>query len=472
VLLKKVFERFIEKTPVSVMFRGILENALPAEEIDRLFLTHARRGYARRLLFSQVVDLTALVVTRIRPRIHSAFQEYKGQLPVRIDSVYDKLQRIEPHVSATLVRHVAGKLAPVIDSMQGSSLPPVFPGYRTKILDGKHLDGTERRLRPLRAFNSVPLPGQLLVVLDAERRLVEEVLPCEDAYTQERALVERILPAVRSGEVWIEDRNFCTTRFAFGVADRGGFFVVRKHASGLHVENQGKWKKAGRTDTGRVSQASWRIADGQGRTLDVRAVRIELDQPTQEGDTEIVVVTNLPAEVRAKAVAQGYLKRWTIEGAFGEVAAVLEGEIDTLAYPKAALFCFCVALVAYNVLSTIRAALRVAHGMETVEKKVSVYFLALEIRNKWEGMAIAIEEEDWSEAFASLSSQALGKLLVELAAKAKLDKFPKSPRGPKKKTRRPSNGGRYRHLSTARLLNGQNPFGKGKAKTKKHTAEC
>ena len=35
---------------------------------------------------------------------------------------------------------------------------------------------------------------------------------------------------------------------------------------------------------------------------------------------------------------------------------VLNGEINALGYPKAALFSFCMALVAYNVLSTVKGA--------------------------------------------------------------------------------------------------------------------
>lgn len=462
-LLKQVFEKFVRKTPVTVMFRGVLENALSAEEVDRVFLDHAEVGYYRKLLFSQMVDLTGLVVAGIHPRIHAAYQACKADLCAGIDSVYDKLQRIEPQVAAGLVQHVAGKLAAVIDSMEGGHLPPIFPGYATKILDGKHLDGTERRLKALRKFNSVPLPGQLLVLLDAERMLVGDVVPCEDAYAQERALVENIFPVVRPGEVWIEDRNFCTTRFVFGVVERDGFFVVRRHASNLHIEHEGRWKRAGRTDTGRISEAAWRINDGRERKMNVRAIRIELDKPTRDGAMEIVVLTNLPVEVGTRAVAQGYLRRWTIESALGEVATVLEAEMNTMGYPKAALFFFAVGLVSYNVLSTIKAALRAVHGVEKVQNEVSAYHLANEIRVNYGGMDIATEEEHW-EAFERVSPQRLGVWLMELAAKVDLSKLRKHKRGPKKNTKRPTTGGRYRHLSTARLLAGQNPFGKTKQK--------
>lgn len=472
-LLPQVFERLIEKTPVSVMFRGILENALPAEEVDRLFFDNARHGYQRQLLFSQVVNLMGLVVARIQPKVHAAYEVCKRDMNARVDSVYDKLQRIEPEVSAALVRHVGGKLAAVIDSLPGGRLPALFPGHETRILDGKHLDGTQRRLKPLRQFRAVPLPGQLLVVLDAERMLACDVVPCEDAYAQERALVESILPAVHANEVWIEDRNFCTTRFMFGVADRKAYFLVRRHASTPHILQQSEWRAAGNTATGRVFQAFWQIGDGGQRKLELRAIRIELDRPTRHGDKEIVLLTNLPeAEASALSAADGYLRRWTIELALGEIATTLDAEINTFGYPKAALFCFCVALVAYNVLGTIKASLRVVHGAETVQTRVSAYLVANEIRFRYGGMELALEEHDWTSTFAALSPQQLGQRLVELAKSVRLDSFPKHPRGPKKKT--PKTGfDRYRHLATARALAGQNPFrGKKPRKHNQHKNKC
>ena len=62
--------------------------------------------------------------------------------------------------------------------------------------------------------------------------------------------------------------------------------------------------------------------------------------------------------------------RW--RAAFGELATCLNGEVNTLGYPKAALFAFCVALVSYNVLSVVKAALRSVHGDEAVEEVVGV----------------------------------------------------------------------------------------------------
>ena len=52
-----------------------------------------------------------------------------------------------------------------------------------------------------------------------------------------------------------------------------------------------------------------------------------------------------PEEADAIQLAEAYRKRWTIEGMFLEMTETLSCEIDTLGYPKAALFAFCLSSV-------------------------------------------------------------------------------------------------------------------------------
>ena len=44
-----------------------------------------------------------------------------------------------------------------------------------------------------------------------------------------------------------------------------------------------------------------------------------LDQPTRDGETELHILSNVPAaDAKAKTIADLYRKRWTIETAFQE----------------------------------------------------------------------------------------------------------------------------------------------------------
>ena len=76
-----------------------------------------------------------------------------------------------------------------------------------------------------------------------------DVIPCEDGHAQERSLTDKILDLVREGEVWLDDRNFCTTRLVFGFNDRWAFFITRQHAATLRWKLIGRRKKLGRIES-------------------------------------------------------------------------------------------------------------------------------------------------------------------------------------------------------------------------------
>jgi IS4 transposase len=449
--LGEVFEQFARDAPVSVMVRATLENALNPLALDQLFEDTAQRQYTRTLLFSSIVDLMSTVVCRIRPSINAAYKKSASRLGVTRKAVYDKLDRLEPEVAAALVRHTATTLEPVIMAM-GGDLPPWLPGYRIKIVDGNHLASTEHRLKELRTTGAGALPGHALVVLDPQVMLVIDVIPCEDGHAQERSLLDRLLGLVRPRDLWIEDRNFCTTGFVFGVVRRRASFVIRQHAGNLPWQFVGKRRSCGRIDTGRVFEQTIRVEHEDGEALYLRRITVELDRPTRDGDAEIHILTDLSARVaRAKTIAELYRKRWTIETAFAELEATLRGEVETLGYPKAALFAFCVALMAYNLLSVVKAALRSVHGAKVVTEEVSGYYLADEVAGTYRGMMIAIPEDEWA-VFQDLSPVELGQVLQDLARRVRLSEYRKQPRGPKKPQPKRRIEGQQNHVSTAKLL--------------------
>ena len=126
-------------------------------------------------------------------------------------------------------------------------------------------------------------------------------------------------------------------------------------------------------------------------------------------------------------MAELYRQRWTLETAFQHLEAYFHSEINTLGYPKAALFGFCLALGAYNLLAVVLAALRGVHGAETVDEEVSLYYIANEITTTYHGMMIAIPEPAW-DVFYSMSLADLAAILLELAQKVRLQAIRKSPR--------------------------------------------
>lgn len=450
-LLGDVFERFVHDSPLTVMAQGVMENALNPAIVDQLFEDVAEAQYTRKLLFSSVVDLMGLVVCRIKPSINAAYTARAATIKVSVKAVYDKLDHIEPAISAALVSTTARRLEPVIDAMDGAC-SPLLPGYRVKILDGNHLASTEHRIQELRTLRAGALPGQALVVLDPRLMLVTDVVLCEDGHAQERSLLDRVLPLVDPKDVWIDDRNFCTTTFLFGIAARQAFFVTRQHASTLHWEFAGKRRRRGRIETGEVYEQTIKASNDAGEILVLRRITVVLDKPTRDGDREIHLLTNLPRQdASARAIAELYRKRWTIETAFAELAETLNGEVNTLGYPKAALFAFCVALVSYNVLSVLKAALRAVHGEKRVAEEVSAYYVAEEVQMTHRGMMIAIPEDEWV-VFHDMTPVELGAVLVELATTVRMAEYRKQPRGPKKPPPQKKSGAKDKHVSTAKIL--------------------
>ena len=103
-ILAEVFERFVAESPLTVMLRILLEQSLSAEDVDELFDQQAQRQYHRDLLFSTVVTLMSLVVCGISPSINAAYQSKTKGIGVSIQSVYNKLNGLEPSIIEALVR--------------------------------------------------------------------------------------------------------------------------------------------------------------------------------------------------------------------------------------------------------------------------------------------------------------------------------------------------------------------------------
>jgi len=449
-MLEDVFNRFVTKSPVTVMARALLENALAPNDLDELFGQHAEVQYERKLLFSSVVDLMSLVVCKIQPSVSAAYRAVEDTLPVSLASFYDKLNGIEGGVTAAMVRHTAARLGPVIEAM-GGQLPPLLPGYRVKILDGNHLASTERRLSVLRQCYAGPLPGHALVVLDPALMLATDMVPCEDGHAQERSLLPHILKGIVAGELWIGDRNFCTVGFLSGIAKRDAFFTIRQHAN-FPIASCGTLRSRGRCTTGELFEQRVTFLDEEGASREIRRIVIRLDKPTRDGDTEIVILTNVPAsDATAQKIAELYSERWTLEGAFQTLTQTLNGEISTLGYPKAALFSFGVALVSYNVAAALRAALRAKFGHDTIEPNISAYYIANEIQVVMGGLDVVFDDAFWTP-FQTMSAVDLAKTLLDYAGHVRLKRFARTPRGPKKPVPPRTRHRDKPHVSTARLL--------------------
>jgi hypothetical protein len=437
-------ELLSKKMPMSSMVRGLLERCFSADRLDDLFSRHAQEQYTRTLLFSTTCDLLLQVVMRVHPSAHAAYQAKQDEMTISAAALYDKLKGVEGRVAAALVRETAHDLAQVQDELGGE--PAVLlPGYAVRILDGNCLAASEKRLRVHRGVAGAALPGKSLVVMDPQRRLLVDVFPCEDGHAQERSLLDQVIPTIKAGEVWMADRNFCTCGFLNGIASRGAYVLFRQHG-GLPFRELAPWGEVVTNAEGQ--QIREQSIDIEGRCY--RRIRVTLVDPTRDGDDHIDLISDISGTIDAVTLAALYRKRWKLETAFQHLEAHIQSEIDTLTYPRAALFGFCLALVAYNVFAMTLCALDGVHR-EPVSETLSTYYVGHDIAATFLSLLLLTTAQDW-HFLARCSPARFAQWLREVALNVNLKKYKKHPRGIKKPQQKVPHNPKQPHFSTHQLI--------------------
>ncbi len=441
-------------SPLTTLVRGVLEWTFPGESFAEIFAAHAGGGYTRKLTVGAVVWLLLRVVSGVRRSVFAAFQaDQAGPCPsigASFQALYAKVGRTAPAFAAALVRHSAARLGPLLQAAGCRTELAGWRGYRIRVVDGTDLDGTEHRLGVLRHTRAAGLPGRLVVVYDPASGLCFDALASEDAYASEMRLALPLLERAEAGAVYVADRNFCTWDILALLSGRRARFVIREHQK-LRRQRRGVARRLGRVATGEVwEQPLWVQDRHTGRRRAVRRITLKLDEPTRDGDTEVRLLTNLPARVDGRRVAELYRRRWTLEGHFDLVKNDLHGEIESLGRPRAALLTMCLALVAANALAVVRQALRASHGIEPED--LSGYYLADEVAYNYRAVDVLVQQAAW-DALARSTALACWAWCLEVAAEVRPAAFEKHPRGPKRPPPRRASAKKRPHYSTFRLLN-------------------
>jgi hypothetical protein len=447
-VLPAILNPFIEGAPAAVMTRIALDWIIEGTPFDQLFEEVAEGQYTREFTLAHFVHTMLDVASGHRPTPRAAFLRRRLDTIASISAFYRKLNRMELPIPAEVVRQTARRARDLIVAAEGLLSEPI-PGYAARILDGNVLTGAEHRIRPLRTTNSAGLPGMSLAIYEPASGLIHDVVLQEDAHCQERALLDQV--AVAPGQLWIADRNFCVRTFLFRIARARASFLIRWHKSTCPFEPLGPLRALGRCATGEVFEQAIAVddPDGDGRHP-LRRIVLKLDEPTREGETEIVLITNLPADVSAILCCVVYRGRWQIEGHFQTLTDLLHCEVPSLGYPRAALFAFSMSVVAGNALAVLKGNLRAVHGEELVVE-LSDFALVDEVAEIYPGMMLMAPPAEWSFVRRS-SVPAVAGMLRELAARVPVERMLRSQRGPKRPRPRRSSGKRVHHVSNKKLL--------------------
>lgn len=446
---KALLDRFIEKYPLAVMTRGIV-GQLTGEELDQVFQHHRSRQYDETIKFSTVAAAMGEIALGTVPNRNQAYRKYQKELQVSAPAFYGKLNRTEPAISEEVVRYSARRAGELLAELDFQPWE-VLPRYRALSLDGNHLGKTEKRLKETRGLCAAPLPGTVVARFDHQTGLFDEAYLLEDAHAQESTVLDRAVEDLREFDVVIADRHFCIVGFLLKVAARSACFLIRQHGR-LKGNLLGKRQKIGRTDSGVVYEQPLEIRDNQTHeTLVVRRISVELDQPTRDGDTEIHLLSNIPAaDADACRLAEIYRQRWEIENAFYLLTTTMICEMKSNCHPRCALLLFCMAMLAFNCRQVLLASLYAEHAQEDVEA-MSQYNVSIDIVSPMEGMVTAIDEAEWA-VLVPPSPRAFATFLRTISRRVNVRSYRKSVRGPKKpppQRKRCKNG---THVSSHRLL--------------------
>ena len=173
-----------------------------------------------------------------------------------------------------------------------------------EILDGNVLTGTEHRVTELRldSFGG-PAGGMSLAIYEPISGLVLDLIleesSCAKAGTQ---------AAARSGayRAWTTlDHGSQLLRSDLPVPDHeqaDASFLVRWHSSTMPFKPIKPLRSVGVVDTGEIFEQPIRVNDPKckGRRYRLRRIVLRLDRPTRDGETEIILITNLPKSVPAE----------------------------------------------------------------------------------------------------------------------------------------------------------------------------
>ena len=281
-------------SPLTVLVRGAIERWLAPPILAEIASDCAISNYERKITLQALTAIMLDAVLGMQPTVHAAAIARRDEWSGSIQALYGKFGRIDPQFAAGLVKRTADGILPLLTSPRMAGKPG---NTSIKVVDGTMPDGSEHRLGVLRELAAAGLPAQAVVIYDLRTGVCDRVAVDEDAYASEKVLAEALLQEAVAGEIYVADRGFCTCRLMGQLIERDAFFVFREHAYDLVYEEQSPEQISGRCSTGVVLEGKVRLCDRIRKCVwELRRIHVQLDIPTQSGEKDLWLLTNLPPE--------------------------------------------------------------------------------------------------------------------------------------------------------------------------------
>ena len=441
-----MFQQFTAKCPFAVMTQ-IAIRGLVGPELKAIFENCRSRQYEKVVGFTDVAMAVADVALNFAENFNQTYKTHRHKLRVSLASFYNKLNATETAISEGLVR-MSAQRAELVQHALGFQPRVILSGYRVLCVDGNHGQETEKRLKVLRDQIDAPLPFIAVAVFDPQRALFQKIYALEDAHAQECSVISRLVADLQPRDVLLGDRHFCVLELLREIDRVGANFVIRQHGrfKGVLV---GERKQIVTTARGIIYEQEIRTTNKPDAHV-MRRITIALNKPTKANEMEVHFLSNLPAEIGAETIAELYLVRWEEEVGFYHLTTTLTCEVPSISQPRAALFLFSMATLAYNVRQVLYAAQAAEHPAEKVAE-VSQFQISVEISRYTDGLLVAIPEPEW-QRLVPRDPAALATLLREVARTIDLSQYRIAKRGPKKPKVKPHVNRRKTHVSTYQLM--------------------
>src|SRR5205823_7179141 len=101
---------------------------------------------------------------------------------------------------------------------------------------------------------------------------------------------------------------------------------IRWHGSSCPFEEIEPLHHTKGTRQGAMQQKVWLEETNTHEWLEVRRIVLPLAQPTRDGDTELILLTNLPDTIKADDICDAYADRWQIETHYQRLTQQLRSE--------------------------------------------------------------------------------------------------------------------------------------------------
>ena len=438
-------------SPLTVLVRGAVERWLAPPILTQIASDCAINNYERKVTLQALTAIMLDAVLGMQPTVHAAAIARRDEWSGSIQALYAKLGRVDPKFAMGLVKHTAEGILPLVTSPRLAGKPG---NVSIKVLDGTMPDGSEHRLGVLRELAAAGLPAQAVIVYDLRTGVCDRVAVDEDAYTSEKVLAEALLQEAAADEIYIADRGFCTCRLMGQLLVRDISFIFREHAHDLVYEEESPERPCGHCSTGVVLEGKVTLCDRLRKcTWELRRIHLQLRAPTQSGEKDLWLLTNLPTDCLAVEIADLYGQRWQVERHFHFIKRELHGQMPTLGEPRAAIFALCVSLAAGNLLAFVKHLQPEKKG-DAKQPALSGYYLALEISRSYAAIEALTTTRDW-RAVTQLSARSFCTWALQLAARVPWSRYVTHPRGPKQRPPPRLSGKHRHHFSTYRLIETQ-----------------